>query len=195
MSLSIDHLYQIFSSSKFLNMEGLSGEVPIFIQTYQVQDEDPTIATIQSLASRLRNEGIKVTTVDLYQLLLQELREEGLFDDIVNDEQDFDRSDLLETLQNYADPSTRLAQRLAKEMSDSSIAMTFVTGIGHIFPFMRTNDLMDSIQPMMMNHPLVIFFPGDYTYSEEFGYQLRLFGTLQPKGYYRAFNLDQYQPA
>lgn len=192
MSELADQLYSIFSSSKFLNMEGLANEVPIFIQTYDVSEEDQMEALTRALASRLQNDGIKIAEINLFSLLLDELREEGLLDDLIADEQGFDREDLFQTLINYADPSSRLADRLAKKIQNPDIQITFITGVGHVFPFLRTHTLLDSIQPIMKDHPLVLFFPGEYTQVQGLGSQLRLFGSVQSKGYYRAFNLDHY---
>jgi len=49
----------------------------------------------------------------------------------------------------------------------------------------------------MLQHPVVMFFPGQYTQEEGVGSQLRLFGTLPSpllyRPYYRAFNLDDYR--
>ena len=192
MSELADRLYDIFSSSKFLNMEGLANEVPIFIQTYDASEEDQMAALSRALGSRLQTNGIKIAEINLFNLLLDELRQEGLLEDLIADEQDYESEDLFQTLINYADPSSRLAHRLAKEIQNPDIQMTFITGVGHIFPFLRTHTLLDSIQPIMMDHPLVLFFPGEYTQVQGLGSQLRLFGKVQSKGYYRAFNLDHY---
>jgi hypothetical protein len=44
----------------------------------------------------------------------------------------------------------------------------------------------------MVDHPVVMFFPGEYRHREGTGSSLSLFGRLEHKGYYRAFNLDHY---
>ncbi len=187
MNHSLESLFQILSSERFLSMQGLANEVPIFIKTYDVAEEDHTAALIKNLGSRLRNHGIKVAEVDLFKLLLEELREEGLLDDLIRDEATYDRSDLYDTLKNHADPTSRLVPRLVRQMEDAEVRLTLVSGVGHIFPFLRAHTLLDSIQPAMMEHPV------QYTQAEGIGSQLRLFGSLPSKGYYRAFNLDHYR--
>lgn len=193
MSDISERLFDILSSERFLNMEGLANEVPIFIQTYQAKDEDRIAATIKALASRLRNSGIEVAEVDLFQLLIDELENEGILEDLIADEDSFDRADLYSTLRNHADPSSRIVPRLVEIMDRHKARLTLLSGAGHVFPFLRTHTLLDSIQPAMMNHPVVLFFPGDYNQVTGLGSQLRLFGSLPAKGYYRAFNLDQYR--
>jgi hypothetical protein len=193
MNHSLESLFQILSSERFLTMQGLANEVPIFIKTYDVEDEDRILGMIKALGSRLRNSGIKVAEVDLFNLLLDELRDEGLLDDLIQEESTFDRADLYDTLKNHSDPTSRLVPRLVRQMEDEDIKLTLLSGVGHIFPFLRAHTLLDSIQPAMMEHPVVLFFPGEYTQTEGLGSQLRLFGSLPSKGYYRAFNLDHYR--
>lgn len=195
MNHLLDKLFAILSSESFLSMQGLANEVPIFIQPYEVREEDQVTAMIHALAQRLRTSGIKVAEVDLFQLLIEELKEEGLLDAFTDEDAGYDRQDLLRDLKNYADPKSRLVPRLVKIMEEDGVQLTLVSGVGHVFPFLRAHTLLDSIQPAMMHHPLVMFFPGEYIQMPGLGSQLRLFGSLPAKGYYRAFNLDHYRLA
>ena len=195
MNQLLDRLFSILSHSNFLSMQGLANEVPIFIQPYDVRAEDQVSSMTKALIQRLRTSGIKVAEVDLFRLLLDELKEEGLLDAFTDEDAGYDRVDLLRDLKNYADPRTRIVPRLVRLMEEEIVQLTLVSGVGHIFPFMRAHTLLDSIQPVMMQHPLVMFFPGEYIQMPGLGSQLRLFGTLPAKGYYRAFNLDHYRLA
>lgn len=195
MNRQLDRLFSILSSERFLSMQGLANEMPIFIQPYEVKYEDRMAATIRALAQRLRGSGIRVVEIDLFQLLLDELREEGLLDAFTDEGAGYDPRDLLRDLKNYADPKSRLVPRLVRITEEDGIQLTLVSGVGHIFPFLRAHTLLDTIQPAMMHHPLVMFFPGEYIQTPGLGSQLRLFGTLPAKGYYRAFNLDHYRLA
>lgn len=58
-----------------------------------------------------------------------------------------------------------------------------VTGVGKIYPFMRAHIILESIQPVFSDIPVVLFYPGTYD-----GQQLKLFGTIADGNYYRAFN-------
>lgn len=195
MNHLLDKLFSIFSSESFLTMQGLANDDPIFIQPYEVSEEDKVSAMIRALAQRLRTSGIRVAEVDLFQLLLEELREEELLEAFTDEDAGYDRQDLLRDIKNYADPKTRLVPRLARIMEEDGVQITLVSGIGHVYPFLRAHTLLDSIQPAMMHHPLVMFFPGEYMQTPGLGSQLRLFGSLPAKGYYRAFNLDHYRLA
>lgn len=187
-----DRLYSILSSKRFLSMQGLANEAPIFIHAYDVAEEDEVVSMIGALVARLRNAGIQVTQIDLFELFLKGLMEEGLLDQLMEGERDFERADLLECLQNFASPS-RLVPRLTSIMQESNARLTLLSGIGHLYPALRTHVLLNAIQPAMLRHPVVLFFPGEYVQVRSKGSQLRLFGTLPGDGYYRAFNLDHYR--
>ena len=58
-----------------------------------------------------------------------------------------------------------------------------ITGVGKIYPFMRAHIILESIQPVFSDIPVVLFYPGTYD-----GQQLKLFGTIADGNYYRAFN-------
>lgn len=195
MNHQLDRLFSIFSSESFLSMQGLANEVPIFIQPYNVRDEDQESSIIRALAQRLRTSGIEVAEVDLFRLLLDELKEEDLLDAFTDEHAGYDRQDLLRDLKNHADPKSRIVPRLVEIMEKDGVQLTLVSGVGHIFPFLRAHMLLNSIQAVMMHHPLVMFFPGEYIQMPGLGSQLRLFGSLPAKGYYRAFNLDHYRLA
>ena len=193
MNHTFDRLYSILSSNRFLEMQGLANEVPIFIQPYAVDREEEIASMIKALGHRLKQAGVRIAEVDLFQLLLEELKAEGLLTELLQDEPTYSRTELLATLKNYADCKSRIVPRLVQIMEQCGNQLTMVSGVGHIFPFLRAHTLLDSIQPAMMQHPLVMFFPGDYIQTPGVGSQLRLFGSLPAKGYYRAFNLDHYQ--
>ncbi|MCI0392587.1 MAG: DUF1788 domain-containing protein [Acidobacteria bacterium] len=197
MSNLSERLFQIFSHPDFLAMKGLANEVPIFIQTYDPSQEDVTRRMLESLAMRLRNTGITLKTLDLFNLVLEELGEHQILDTLLRDEATFEKAELFDTLKNYSDPKTHLIPRLIRAIGDDGVQLTFLTGSGRVYPFLRTHTILESLQPAMLRHPVVIFFPGEYVQEPGGGSHLRLFGSIpSPKinnPYYRATNLDHYR--
>ena len=197
MNQLADRLFTILGHEKFLSMKGQANELPIFIQTYDAALEDAARRMVESLAGRLRNTGINVKTVDLFELVLQELEEADVLDSLVRDEAQFERIEVLETLQNYSDPKSHLVPRLLRAIGTDGTQLTLLTGSGRIFPFLRTHTILESLQPAMLRHPVVIFFPGEYDQDPIGGSHLRLFGSIpSPKinnPYYRATNLDHFR--
>lgn len=197
MTALSERLFQIFGHPAFLAMKGQANEMPIFIQAYEPWLERAVRHMISSLAARLRNNGVGVRTIDLFDLVLQELEEHRILDPLVNGEPTFGKAAVLETLQNYSDPKTHLVPRLMKAIDTDVIQLTLITGSGRLFPFLRTHTILEALQPAMVHHPVVIFFPGEYDQDSVGGSHLRLFGSMSsPKinnPYYRATNLDQYR--
>ena len=178
-------------------MKGLANEVPIFIQTYDPSQEDAIRRMVDSLAGRLRNSGISLKSLDLFTLVLDELEEHHILEDLLQGETSCQKAEILETLQNYSDPQTHMIPRLIREIGDEGTQLTLITGPGRIFPFLRTHTILESLQPAMLRHPVVIFFPGEYSQDPTGGSHLRLFGSIpSPRihnPYYRATNLDHFR--
>ena len=191
-----ERLFKTLSHPNFLGMKGLANEVPIFIQAYEPEREDAMRRLVESLAIRLQNTGITVKSLDLFSLVLEELEAHDILEDLLQDEVSCQKVEILETLQNYSDPQTHLIPRLIRAIGDDGAQLTLLTGPGRIFPFLRTHTILESLQPAMLRHPVVIFFPGEYTQDPAGGSHLRLFGSIpSPRinnPYYRATNLDHY---
>lgn len=188
-----ERLFDILSSSRFLDMEGLGNEVPIFIQPYPVAEEERMSSLVRSLVVRMNNAGISTTHVDLFELIVELLKASGRLPRIIEKEPSLTRQKMMELMSNLADPGKVVVPALAQKMAEPGVRITILTGAGHVYPFLRTHQLLEEIQASMMHHPLLLFFPGEYTQTKGLGSQLRLFGTQPAKGYYRAFNLDQYR--
>lgn len=191
-----DRLFRIISHRDFLDMRGLSNEVPIFIQTYQPAQEPRIQQLVVALTNRLRTKGLVVKTLDLFSLVLEELQEHDLLNEIMENEAQWEKVELLETLRNFSDPETHLIPRLTRAIGEDT-QVTLLTGVGRVYPFLRTHTILESLQPAMLPRPVVMFFPGEYTQELGGGSHLRLFGTHpSPRitnPYYRALNLDHYR--
>jgi len=192
-----ERLFKTLSHPNFLSMKGLANEVPIFIQTYEPAQEDVIRRMVESLAIRLQNTGITIKSLDLFDLVLEELEEHGILEGLLESEGSSLREDVLETLQNYSDPKTHMIPRLIRAIEGDGVQVTLITGPGRIYPFLRTHTILESLQPAMLRHPVVIFFPGEYVQDPAGGSHLRLFGSIpSPRinnPYYRATNLDHYR--
>jgi hypothetical protein len=192
-----ERLFVLFRSPGFLSMSGQANEVPLFIQTYNPSEEDGMKRLLDSLIVRLQASGITIQRVDLFDMVLSELEESGILDDFLRDEASFEKEDVLETLRNFSDPKTHLVKRLAPLFENADTQLTIITGSGRIFPFLRTHTILESIQPIMVQHPVVIFFPGQYEQDLNGGSLLKLFGTIPSPAivnpYYRATNLSHYR--
>jgi len=69
----------------------------------------------------------------------------------------------------------------------------FITGVGEVYPYLRTHKLLSTLESKFTEKPLVLFFPGKYETDNVKGSNLTLFGILDDR-YYRAFNIYHCEP-
>ena len=56
--------------------------------------------------------------------------------------------------------------------------VVFITGVGEIFPIVRSHNVLNNLQRAAKHTPTLMFFPGAYTQSDHTGASLDLFGRL-----------------
>jgi hypothetical protein len=187
-------LQEILIRPEFLEMRGMAKEVPIFIQTYSPADDDQLRLVVRGVEQHLRKQGLRVKHVDLFELVLQLLEAKDYLDVVLQEEATWSKSGLFDTLKNVAEPTSSLVPRLMEELADSQISL--ITGSGRVYPFLRTHTIIEALQPKMVRHPVVIFFPGEYSQDADGGSYLRLFGTSTASKienpHYRATNLAYF---
>ena len=188
-------LQDILMRPEFLEMRGVAKEVPIFIQTYSPSDDDELRRVVDGTEQVLRQKGIRVKHVDLFELVLELLDSEGWLQKILQKEQSWSRGDLYDTLQNVADPTEALVPKLMDALGDDS-QVSLITGSGRVYPFLHTHTILEALQPAMLLHPVVIFYPGEYKQDADGGSYLRLFGASTASKienpHYRATNLAYF---
>jgi hypothetical protein len=188
-------LQEVLSRPEFLEMRGVAKEVPIFIQTYSPADEDQLRVVVKGAEQYLRKQGLRVKHVDLFELVLQLLESEGWLQEVLLHEASWSKGNLFDDLQNVADPSDSLVPKLMEALGEDT-QVSLITGSGRIYPFLRTHTILEALQPAMVRHPVVVFFPGEYSQDADGGSYLRLFGTTTASKFenphYRATNLDYY---
>jgi hypothetical protein len=193
-------LQEVLTRPDFLEMRGMGKEVPIFIQTYSPADEDQLRVVVKGAEQFLRKQGLRVKHVDLFELVLQLLEAKDLdgvnfLEVILQEEATWTKSDLLETLQSTANPTKALVPKLMEALGNDC-QISLITGSGRVYPFLRTHTIIEALQPAMVRHPVVIFFPGEYSQDADGGSWLRLFGTTTARKienpHYRATNLDYF---
>ena len=193
-----DRLFATLHNPDFLSMKGLANEVPIFVHAYDAAQEDEVRRMVDGLTSRLRSAGVSLARIDLFDLILDQLDEENRLPRIIERETSMGKAKLLDMMVNLADPKSRLIPRLNKQIGEAGVQLTLLTGVGRVFPYLRTHSILENLQPAMQKHPIVMFFPGNYV-QEEDGSQLHLFGErVSPKlsrAYYRAIDLATYDPS
>jgi hypothetical protein len=183
------HLIAVVSSERFLKKQGLGNEVPFFICPYRPEEAVEMGKTQKQLVNRLQHLGIAVLEINLYDLSIKLLKDRGVWDTILQTEQEIAKEQLQELLQGLLDSRAHLIPAIAREMDGARFDVMFITGVGEVFPYIRSHNVLNNLQSTAKEKPTVMFFPGEYTHSLQDGASLDLFGRLHDDKYYRAFNI------
>jgi Domain of unknown function (DUF1788) len=184
-----EHLFAVLSSKRFLQMEGLGNEVPFFIYPYVPEDALAVAQVKKRVKNKLSQKGINVREVNLYDLSVEILKERGVWERVLAAEPDQDKGDFRELLQGMLDPQLHIAPAIRSKIDDGEFDIFFLTGIGEVFPYIRSHNVLNNLQSVVTGKPMLMFFPGRYEQSETLGSTLVLFGRLKDDQYYRAKNI------
>lgn len=183
-----ESLFKILSSNRFLNKEGLGGELPFFIHSFPVSKQASVNTNVQSLIKRLQNERIEVLEINLYLLCIDILKSANILDQIIEKEAKMPKLRLNRILVSNLNVETVIIPEIHKRHSESNSKIVFLTGVGEVFPFIRSHSILNNTQTLVGNIPLVMFFPGSYNNKT-----LTLFELIKDENYYRAHNLNDYK--
>ncbi len=185
-----EHLFAVLSGKRFLQMEGLGNEVPFFIFPYEPEESLKVGQAKKRIKNKLATErGIKVLEVNLYDLSVEILKERGVWERVLEMEPDQDKGDFRELLQGMLDPQIHVAPAIRSRIESNDFDIFFLTGIGEVFPYIRSHSVLNNLQSVVTGKPMLMFFPGHYEQSETLGSSLVLFGRLKDDQYYRAKNI------
>lgn len=188
-----DHMVGVMSGKRFRNMEGLSGEIPFFIYPYAPEDALEVAASKKRIKTKLSQQGIEVIEVNLYDLAVEVLQERDVWDALIEMEPTTPKDDLLEGLRSMLDPGDDLAPAIQKKLAQQPFDIFFLTGIGEVFPFIRSHHVLNNLQTVAGDKPMVMFFPGRYEQSKTLGSTLALFGSVPDDNYYRAKDIREQE--
>lgn len=183
-----EHLYKVISTKEFLRMESLGGEIPFFISAHSPQQQVEVDRAIKGLKNKLETNGIPVLELNLYDLSLEILDNELGKGEIFELERNMDKQEFKEALQSTLNINEVLIPKIKSLIDNSTAKVYFLTGIGQVFPFIRSHNVLNNLQNVAKKAPTVLFFAGDYN-----GLSLELFGLMKDDNYYRAFNIDNYK--
>ncbi|MFW6333544.1 MAG: DUF1788 domain-containing protein, partial [Thermodesulfobacteriota bacterium] len=188
------HLFDVISGQRFLKKQGLGNEVPFFICPFEPEEAMEMERIRRQLVNRLEQTGVRVLEIDLYDLSIDILKERGIWDRILEMEETVSKDQLKELLQGVLDPEAHLAPAIAARFAKAEFDVFFLSGVGEVFPYIRSHNVLNNLQSTAKEQPTVMFFPGAYTQSLESGASLDLFGRLRDDKYYRAFNIFHCEP-
>jgi len=178
------HLYNVISSKRFLNKEALGGDIPFYIYAYDSKQELEIRDSIKLLKNKLETNGVSVLELNLYDIVCDILEEKGGKERMFKIEMTKSKDKFLRALQSTLNIHEILMPKIKAMIEEHQAKVYFLTGIGMVFPYIRSHIILNNLQNVAKDAPTLIFFPGEYN-----GLTLNLFGLLKDDNYYRAYNI------
>lgn len=180
----LDLIIPKIKNEKFLEGRGLGNEISFYIFDYDPKDE----LLIRDYTKQIKKEfekadsNIKIIEFDLYNLMLDLTKEMGVFESIFEMEENEGKEILFSALGEFCQDPSIFIERIREEAE--SYDLIFITGVGKVFPFIRSHTILNNLMGKINKKPLIMFYPGEYNELS-----LKLFGKLEDDNYYRAFRL------
>jgi hypothetical protein len=172
------------TSEGFLTGTGIGNEVAFYIFDYPANEEIRIREYLKFLDGHLSKTrpGLRVKHINLFEMAVETLAARGLLEKSFEKQKTEGDLALLKSLARLFE-GTKLAAAFADRVNLSETDLILVSGMGSVYPIVRTHNLLSALQPKLGHTPLVVFYPGVYD-----GSYVRLFGKLKGP-YYRAFKL------
>lgn len=183
----LDKIWDRISDQDFLANRGVANEVRYYVFDYEPCDELIIRDKIKALKKQNNPDadGFQIVEFDLYEMVISILEEKGYIDKCVK----FEEQKGMEYLYTAVTKMLRLTNddnlivnRILESTPEN--AVVFLTGVGKVFPFVRSHNVLNNLHQVLDSVPVIMFYPGTWN-----GQSLSLFGTITDGNYYRAFPL------
>lgn len=180
---SLDKIIPKIREDKFIEGRGLGNEISFYVFDYEPENELLVRDYIQHVLKEFSHEGSgrKLIEFDLYKMLIEIAKEKRIYDRIPQMEEKQGKDALFKAMANFAKPEIFL-QKIKDQIQDHDVVL--ITGVGKVYPFVRSHNILNNLQEVFDKTPVIMFFPGKYD-----GLTLRLFDRFKDDNYYRAFRL------
>ena len=179
----LDKIIPKIEDDTFIKGRGLGNEISFYVFDYDPKDElivRDHIKYMKKYFSRPTSKR-RIIEFDLYKMMLEIAKEKGIFHKIFEMEKQKGRDTLYDALVHFAQPQIFL-HKIKEDVKGYNVV--FLTGIGKVYPFVRSHTILNNLQEVLDKIPVILFYPGTYT-----GQSLELFGKFKDENYYRAFRL------
>ena len=182
----------------FLGGGGIGNEIAFYVFDYPPEHELRVREHITSLLDSIskKKPNLKVRHVNLFDFMLDHLKARSYLDKALQMQRAKGDEALKKALAGPLHPE-KLAPLFAEVARPAEHDLVLVSGVGGVYPLLRTSSLLSNLQRVMGATPLVLFYPGRYDQMT-----LKLFGKLglsasfegagktrKSEHYYRAFRL------
>ena len=182
------YLMELLDDDKFIQKKYVGAEIPNYICAFPPEEISSYNDMAQNLEKNLTKKGREVLHLNVYVIMIDMLRASGDLEDYLT-EPSLTHKQIKEDFDGILDNDTEFAPKVASMINDSTPDLVLMNGIGEAYPFIRIHTLLEKL-PTLLNRlvPVVVFYPGNYD-KVTGSSALQLFGKLEHKNYYRAFNI------
>lgn len=183
----LDRIEIEINKKEFREHKGLGNEIGYYVFDYEPSKELRVREHVKYLKEKNNPNisGFELLVFDLYDLMLDYIEEEGLLGACIGMEEEHGLEYLISSvleLLNMARDKNYFTDYI--EENTPKKAVVFITGVGKIFPFVRSHNILNKLHQVFDRVPVVLFYPGKYD-----GQTLMLFSEFKDDHYYRAFPL------
>lgn len=171
------------SSNDLFESNGLGNEINFHVFDYDPEDEYVVREYLENYLLKKTKLNIKV--FDIYDMIIEILKEDGFFDESF----EYEKSEGIKDLNNLISRIVGIGtnNNLINEKIKSNIEanqIIIITGIGKCYGIVRGHTILNNLHSIITNNPVIMFYPGSYN-----GQSFKLFNKLENDNYYRAFQL------
>jgi hypothetical protein len=171
----------------FFEGRKLGNELNFYVFDYNPQDELLVRDYTQLIKRQLEKSHHEhpILEINLYDAVIDILEQKGFLDKNFEFELKKGSEDVYNKTRRalkISQPNDLMVAYITDRVQPNQIV--FLTGIGQIYPILRSHNVLNRLHAALDKNPLVLFFPGTYD-----GQSLSLFNLIKDDNYYRAFRL------
>jgi hypothetical protein len=183
------HLRRLIGSPRVLRTTAPGNEIPFYLCPFAPEDQVKMEEECRLLMAELEQDGVPVLEINLYDLMIELLRAECDWDELAEFERAESKRDFLQELQSILNLGEVLIPAIRARVAQRPFRALFLTGVGEVFPVIRSHLILNKLQSVLKDAPTIIFFPGRYSHGFANGSSLQVLCRLEEDHYYRAHNL------
>lgn len=188
LNTRLDKIKYIIEKDSFYTQEGCGGELNFHIFDYEPSEELVVRNFVKDLVKNYSYENSKIKPIvfDLFEMILEILRNEEVLDDAIQLEEEEGTEELFNATSELLKPDN-FRDLIKSKLSDENLIL--IVGVGKAYPLVRSHTILNNLHSLLDKIPVIMFYPGMYDQKELKLFAGENFEGLKDDNYYRAFRL------
>ena len=175
----LSEVESIIRQPSFLENKGLGNEVGYYVFDYPPEQELMVRSRIAEMKEKFNtpDSGFQIVEFDLYDMVIDILIEKGYLEKCFEFEKKKGFERITKSVGNMlriSSDESLIVQKIREGIPER--AVVFLTGIGKIYPILRSHKILNNLHQAIDQVPVIMFYPGKYD-----GQELILFGEKEVK--------------